>query len=239
MRSGHRARGAAIAAAALGVLISAAQAHDAIGSDARKAYLARITGLQQTVQSSATPSARAAALFQIGSTLDEIRELLNQDIVSHGKTQGLETSLLVQQLDALPNRLVVSRRTGLYQANLAPYREALALDGRAGFVTTAKFRILKGQFYDSFTDDPLRPIAQSRAELLEMISFGEALHGKHEPGLDAEEISFILALHYLQAELSQALPRARSRERFTALLHEFRERFPNSLKLATLEALSQ
>jgi hypothetical protein len=46
--------------------------------------------------------------------LDEIRGLLNEDIISHGKTQGLETSVLVNMLNASVDKLQLSPQTRLY-----------------------------------------------------------------------------------------------------------------------------
>ena len=223
----------------MALTITPARAHDAIGTEARLSYLAKLGELHQTVQSTAAPSVRAAAHFQIGVTLDEIRELLNQDIVSHGKPQGLETALLIKQLHASPHKLLYSNQTRLYQANLSPYREAIALDARGAFVNAARFMILKGHFYDSFTDDPLQPLSQTRDELLAMIELGEALYRTPTPGLDVEEIGFVLAMHYLQARHSRALPRDKTSQRLAELLREFRLRHPQSLKLATLETLAQ
>ncbi|MFZ2649524.1 MAG: hypothetical protein WA210_05405 [Burkholderiaceae bacterium] len=231
-------RAAGAACLALALPLNAARAHDAINGAQRLAYIGKLDAAHRTANSNAPTAVRAAALFQIGSTLDELRELLNEDIISHGKTQGLETSLLVAQLDAMPTRLVLSPRSGTYAANLKPYRDALALDAQAGFANRARQQILKGQFYDSFSDDPLKPHAQSRDQLLEMIATGEALLRERDRALDVQEIVFILAIHYLQAHTSGDLPKAQARERFAQLLHEFRLEYPNSLKLATLEALA-
>jgi hypothetical protein len=236
---GPRAALAAGAACLLmGVFCGASFAHDAIDSVARKATLARLDAAQRTAHSTAAPAVRAAALFQLGSTLDELRELLNHDIASHGKTQGLETQLLVTELDAMPTRLVLSAKTRRYAANLKPYRDALALDPNGAFANRARMQILKGQFYDSFSDDPLQPHSQTRAELLEMIELGEQLHRLGDPHLDTEEIGFILAMHYLQALRSREPAVPRARERVAQLLREHRAAYPQSLKLATLEALA-
>lgn len=234
-RAKHLLMGIAVGLAMHG---PAALAHDAIGSDARKTYLARLDALHRTTQASADAAVRAQAHYQIGRTLDEIRELLNQDILSHGKTQGLETSLLVQQLNASPTPLAISPTTRLYAANLRHYRQAIVLDVRAGFGSAARFMIFKGQFYDSFTDDPLHPPRQTREELIEMTGIGEALMREPEGTIDREELAFILAMHYLQADRAGQLPRDTARRRVAELLRELRQRHPQSLKLATLEALA-
>lgn len=215
-----------------------AQAHDAIGVDARKAYLQKLGELQQTARSSAPAAARAAALVDTGRTLDEIRGLLNEDIISHGRTQGLETSILVDQLNAGPHRLQLSQQTRLYLGNERPYREALALAPRSPSAPMARYMLMKNQFYDSFVDDPLKPIAEDKATLREMIAFGDGLRTARDPAIDAEEVHFVLALNLLRARQSGALPAADSGRRFADLLKTFRARWPSSLKLATLEALA-
>lgn len=219
-----------------------AGAHDAIGADARQAYLQKLERLQRSAQSGANAAARAAAWVDAGRTLDEIRTLLNEDIASHGRTQGLETSILVGQLNATPWRLQVSPQTRLYLANQRPYRDALALDARGPNAPLARFMLLKNHFYDSFTEHPLKPIGQDKATLAEMIDHGEWLrnprHAAADPAIDSEEVHFILAIHYLQARDAGTLPAATCTARFSELLGVFRKRWPSSLKLATLEALA-
>ncbi len=241
--NGALRRSAAAAALLVGALaVGTTQAHDAIGADARQAYLQKLDRLQRTAQSGAGATARAAAWVEAGRTLDEIRTLLNEDIASHGRTQGLETSILIGQLNATPWRLQPSPQTRLYLANQRPYRDALALDARGAHVPLARFMLLKNHFYDSFTEHPLKPVGQDKATLLEMIDHGEWLRNPRnataDPVIDSEEVHFILALHYLQARDSGALPAASCVSRFGELLATFRKRWPSSLKLATLEALA-
>ncbi len=215
-----------------------AHAHDAISADARKAYLGRLDELHRTAQSPAPASARAVALIETGRMLDEIRTLLNEDIISHGKTQGLETSVLVSQLNASVNKLQLSPHTRLYVSDPAPYREALRLDPKGKLSGLARFMLLKNHFYDSFADHPLKPFDQTVEQLKQQIALGESLLSVRDPAIDSEEVHFILAMHYLQAQVSGALPRDRTQARVAALQKVFRSRWPGSLKLATLDALS-
>ena len=214
------------------------QAHDAISAEARKAYLSRLDELARTAQSAAAPSVRANAWLETGKTLDDIRGLLNEDIISHGKTQGLETSVLVNMLNASANKLQLSPQTRLYLSDPRPYRESLALDPRGKQATLARFLLFKHHFYDSFVDNPLKPINQSKESLLEMIGFGESLLTLRDPVIDSEEVHFILGIHYLQALDSGALAKTKCQTRVAELLKKFRSQWPSSLKLATLEALS-
>lgn len=213
-------------------------AHDAISADARKVYLSRLDELTRTTQSNASSQVRANAWLEMGKTLDEIRALLNEDIISHGKTQGLETSVLVNMLNASVHKLQLSPHTRLYLSDPRPYREALALDPRGKQATLARFLLFKYHFYDSFVDHPLKPIKQSKENLLEMIGFGENLLTLTDPAIDSEEVHFILGIHYLQALDSAALPKAKCQARVAEILKKFRSQWPSSLRLATLEALS-
>ena len=224
----------------LGALCASANvfAHDAISADARKMYLSRLDELSRTAQGSAAPAVRANAWLEMGKTLDDIRGLLNEDIISHGKTQGLETSVLVNMLNASVHKLQLSPQTRLYLSDPRPYREALALDPRSKQAALARYLLFKHHFYDSFVDHPLKPLKQSKDELLEMIDFGEKLLSARDPAIDSEEVHFILGIHYLQALESGALPKAKCQSRVADIMKKFRSQWPASLKLSTLEALA-
>ncbi len=224
----------------LGLLMSVmnVEAHDAISADARKIYLSRLDELTRTAQGNAPAAVRANAWLEVGKTLDEIRALLNEDIISHGKTQGLETSVLVNMLNASVHKLQLSPQTRLYLSDPRPYRESLALDPRGKQAALVRFLLFKYHFYDSFVDHPLKPINQSKERLLEMIGIGESLLTLRDPAIDSEEVHFILGIHYLQALDSGAVPKPKCQTRVSELLKKFRSQWPSSLKLATLEALS-
>lgn len=222
----------------LALVVPAGFAHDAISHDARKAYISKLDELNRSAQSGAPASVRAAARFQTGKLLAEIRSLLNEDIISHGKTQGLETLALVNQLNASPNKLIISPHTRLYLADLQAWRDAIALDPRAKHVDAARYMLLKDYFYDSFTDNPLNPVREDKQTLVDMIRLGESLLAVKDTAVDAEEVVFILAVHYLKAAQTGALPKSKCQSRFAELLKKFRQSWPDSLKLATLEALS-
>ena len=67
-------------------------AHDSITAEGRKNYVAKLQEWHATVSSTAPAAVRAKAQYQIAVMLDEIRDLFNQDVISHGKIKGLETS---------------------------------------------------------------------------------------------------------------------------------------------------
>ena len=213
-------------------------AHESITTEARKNYLIKLQEAYQLQSSNPATSVKAKALYQIGATLEEIRDLFNQDIISHGAVKGLESTLLLNELARAGFKMEMSPKIGLYLSQLHYYRDALKLDGKAAFADHARYLLLKNHFYDSFTDNPLAPISQSREELSELLDIGERLLKVRESNINAEEVKFILAIHYLQAIQQQLIPRDDGQKRFKKLLAELRKDYPQSLKPLTLEALS-
>jgi len=213
-------------------------AHDSINGEARKNYLSRLQEMHATLIGSSAASVRAKSLYQIALTLDEIRELFNQDIISHGIVKGLETSLLLTELSR-SDKLEASSKTGLYLSHLQKYREAIRLDPRAPYMDHARYMLLKSHFYDSFSDNPLKPFSQTKEELSDMISLGEGLLKSKNPQISAEELRFILGIHYLQAISEQIISHDEAHKKLKKLVQELHKDYPQSLKLLTLESLMQ
>jgi len=224
---------------ALGLMLSVqALGHESITLEARKNYLAK---LQEAFQLQATnPNApvKAKALYQIGATLEEIRDLFNQDIISHGAVKGLESTVLLNELSKAGFKMEKSPQIGLYVSQLHYYRQALKLDGKAAYADHARYLLLKNHFYDSFSDNPLNPFSQTREELMELIEIGEKLLKAKDAQINLEEVKFILAMHYLQAMQQQWMAKDVGQKKFAKLQSELRKEYPQSLKPMTLEALN-
>ena len=213
-------------------------AHESITTDTRKNYLAKLQESYQVQASNPPAPVKAKAIYQIGATLEEIRDLFNQDIISHGAVKGLESTLLLNELARAGFKMEMSTKIGLYVSQLHYYRDAIKLDGKASYADHARYLLLKNHFYDSFTDNPLAPFSQTKEELLELIDTGERLLKVKENNVNAEEVKFILAIHYLQAMQQQLISKDEGQKKFKKLLTELRKEYPQSLKPLTLEALS-
>ena len=224
---------------ALGILYSACTwTHESITQEARKNYLAKLLEAQQVQTGNTAPVIRAKALYQIGSTLDEIRDLFNQDIISHGAVKGLESTLLLSEVSRAGFKMEMSPKIGLYLSQLHYYRDAIKLDARADFADHARYLLLKNHFYDSFTDNPLAPFSQSREELNDLLAIGESLLKIKQGNINPEEVRFVLAIHYLQATQQQLVSKDDGQKKFKKLLADLRKDYPQSLKPMTLEALN-
>ncbi len=219
--------------------IFSARAHNSIDSEAREKYLSTLHEAEKITNDNLTVTARAKAQYQIAITLDEIRDLFNQDIISHGRIMGLESSMLIKELSRAGYTLELSAKTGLYLSHLQYYRVAIRLEPKAPFGDHARYMLLKSHFYDSFSDDPMVPISQSKETLFEMLEIAESLLTAKDPAISAEEVRFILAIHYLQAINERIMAKDQGRKKFDNLLQELRKDYPQSLKPLTLEALAQ
>jgi hypothetical protein len=223
----------------LGLVFSIqALGHESITMEARKNYVAKLQEAFQVQAANPAASVKAKALYQIGVTLEEIRDLFNQDIISHGAVKGLESTVLLNELSKAGFKMEMSPKIGLYMSQLQYYRQALKLDGKAAYADHARYLLLKNHFYDSFSDNPLKPFSQSREELMELMAIGEQLLKVKDPAINPEEVKFILAIHYLQAMQQQLLGQDAGQKKFAKLLSELRKEYPQSLKPMTLEALN-
>ena len=214
-------------------------AHDLINAEAVQAYLARQSSLQAIVTSSETAPVRAAAWLDLGRMLDEIRDLLNRDLESHGRVQGLASNFLMGELTARGTPLAWSPEHGHFEANLKYYREALKLSNDPAIAAEATFRLLQGGFYDSFTIDPLEPRSQTAMQLAEQIRLGEAFRQKYPQHSGREEAGFILVIHYIQAARGATQPKQRVAftQKARALGGEFLKTYPDSLRAAAIPPL--
>ena len=213
-------------------------AHESITTEARKNYLIKLQESNQVLLANPAVPVKAKTLYQIGVTLEEIRDLFNQDIISHGAVKGLDSNLLLTELARAGFKLEMSPKIGLYLSQLHYYRDSIKLDGKAAFADHARYLLLKNHFYDSFTDNPLTPLSQSKEELSELLDVGERLQKVKDKNINQEEVKFILAIHYLQAVQQQLVGKDEGMKKFKKLLAELSRDYPQSLKPMTLEALS-
>jgi hypothetical protein len=237
-RSARRGR-ALLLGGALAVAAASGQAHDLITAEAAERYLAEAGARQRIIGSSSRPAQRAQAHYALGRMLDEVRDLLNRDIATHGEVQGLPSEYLVAELKARGTPLATQAGTQRFPANLDHYRAALRLAPDGPVAADAAFRLLQGYFYDSFVDDPLSPRNQTWAQLEAQLQIGERFLARHPAHPDREEAEFIVAVHYLQAARSAPQPAARGRyeTRAREALEAFRVRYPQSMRVSAAEVL--
>lgn len=223
-----------IGASALGL---PAQAHDLITAEAAERYLAQAQGAVATIRSREPAVKRAEASVALGRMLDEVRELLNRDIATHGKVQGLPSNYLVAELRATGAPLNFAQ--GRYLAHVEYYREALKLAPDGPFAAEATLRWMRGAFYDSFDDDPLVARGQTPEQLREQIALGERFAQRYPAHPELEEAQFILLVNTVRA--ARAAPDAASRGALAGRAKQsaqaFLGRYPDSMRAAAVPVL--
>lgn len=224
-------------AAVLVASAATAGAHDLITAEAAERYLARATSNLERAHGRDVPARRAAALYDLGLLVDELRELLNRDIATHGKVQGLPSLVLVKELRARSVALDPAPDFGRYGSGAGYYRAAVELDPEVAR-GDGQHRLLLGEFYDGFDADPLAT-RWPHERILEHVRLGDHLRTRWPAHPNAEEVHFILVVTCVQAaRTAPTRDRARPwRERAVKEAASFAARHPDSLRTSALEVL--
>ena len=227
----------ALLATAIGLAASGARGHDLITPEAADRYLAVAEQSVSVMKSRAPAARRAEASVALGRMLDEVRDLLNRDIATHGKVQGLPSNLLIDRLKAAGTPLPWSDRLGRYGAATAYYATALELDPAGKRTNDAIYGYLYGTFYDSFRDDPLSPFPQDPALVRTQLTLGERFLREFPGDANAEEVKFITAVVYVRAARSGGPDARRLGARARELLQQFGREYPGSMRTAAVPVL--
>ncbi|MBI1395173.1 MAG: hypothetical protein GC151_04265 [Betaproteobacteria bacterium] len=217
--------------------LSSAGAHDLITDGVAQDALRRADADLKIVRSDASARTRAGAYYDLGRLVDELREVLNRDLDAHGEVRGLASLQLVSRLQAMGVKLVVDRGSGRFGSGDAYYAQAvrLARDVHDG---DAAFRLLQGRFYDSLRPDPLDTRLPWR-ELEQQVTLAAWLLRSPQPAEAREETAFIAIVQGLQA--ARAAPDVKRARAFAEEARRagqaFVERYPDSMRRATVEAL--
>ncbi len=237
MKRGTRFLQALLGAVWLGSASIGASAHDLITAEAAERYLARAATDLERSRSRESPARRAEALYDLGRLVDELRELLNRDIATHGKVQGLPSNVLVKELRARSVALEPAADSGRYGSGAGYYRAAVDLDAQVAG-GDGQYRLLAAEFYDGFDADPLTT-RWPPARIVHQVRLADRIRSRQPPHPEAEEIQFILVVACVQAARSAPdRDRARTwRERANQEAAAFRARYPDSLRVAALDVL--
>jgi hypothetical protein len=228
--------------AALAALLCAlpAPAHDLITAQIAEDRLRSAGKWRALITSPALSAQRAEAHYRLGVMLEELRELLNLDVATHGKVQGLPSNYLIAELDRLGVPLAYAEPKRRFLLNRRHFEEALRLAPRAAFAADAALRLLQGAFYDSFAHDPLDWDLDNRALLAE-IALAEDLLARFPAHPAREEIEFIAAILYTRAarSLSDSELAARYTTKARQATGGFAARYPDSLRASAMPVLRE
>ncbi|MFN0040280.1 MAG: hypothetical protein ACKVP2_12280 [Burkholderiales bacterium] len=241
MRHSNKVWFHALATLAVLLWMPGAAAHESVTSEAVNAWLAKTEVLQAKLAANSTCESAASASVELGALLDDIGELFNKDIESHGKVQGLASTVLMGELAARGLPLAYSSRTHRYVTHLRYYQDALEWAPSGVSAAEAAYRLIKGYFYESFDADPLQPVDQTPARLAEQMRLAKTWRNRVSGADRQQEMLFILAIHTMQAAGVARAGRERAglEQKAAVLVEEFLKKYPESLRAATLTALRE
>ncbi len=239
-----KGRGHALRALAAAALVALARppghAHEPAEAANVEALPSRVSALRAAADAARPAATRAAALFALGEELERAVASLNRELAAHGGRLGLAASALVKELAARGFELSPWPEANRYRRILGPFQDYLRLTPAGPREADARFRIIRGRFYDSFVYDPLKSAALDWRRLVAQVAAAEAFLARLPDHPGREEIAFILAVDYLRAA-HHAGDRDTVRayaEKAAKALGRFPERYPESHRRAAAAALS-
>jgi len=227
----------AIALASLACTGKVSLAHELITPEAADRYIGQANRYSGILRSRDPAPIRADAALSLARMLDEIKELLNRDIASHGRVQGLPSQMLGDRLKQSGHPMVWLDTLGRFGAPVDLYKTAFELDPKGKRSNEALVGYLFGSFYDGFREDPLKPTQSDGANLQPLIEIGERLARDNPREPSVEETRFITAILLVRAARAGVGDRRFRSARARDLLTQFQRDYPDSLRSAAIPVL--
>jgi hypothetical protein len=196
-------------------------AHELITPDAADRYISQANKFAATIKAKDAPATRADAMVSLARMLDDIKELLNRDLASHGRIQGLPSQLLVDRLRQVGHPLVWSEALGRFGAPVDLYKTALDLDQ-------------KGKRAHEALAGMLKPILADGAQLQPLIEAGERLVKEYPRDPSTEEARFVTAILQIRAARAGVGDRRVRSARAREMMTQFQRDYPDSLRSAAI-----
>jgi len=196
MRLAMRSRAFALAVLTAVTLIGdrRAHAHVVLDGEIARPILVDITRDLREAQEGASEAARLEALFLVGQRVDQLVELMNLDLLAHGRS--LFGELLIRRLADYGIRVVFIERNVRYAPDLAPFEEYLRRSPSGPRAADAKFRVITELFQRSAGRRADEIADGGLDELRDAVARKEAFLRDH-PGHDrARDVRFLLAMDY-------------------------------------------
>jgi hypothetical protein len=171
-----------------------ANAHVVLDGEIVRPILVDIARDLRDTREGGSEAARLEALFLVGQRVHQLVELMNLDLLAHGRS--LYGELLIRRLSEYGIRVGFIERNARYVPDLAPFAEYLRRSPRGPRAADAKFRVIAEMFHGSTGRRP-EEIADGGVEgLRDAVARKEAFLRDH-PGHDrVRDVRFFLAMDY-------------------------------------------
>jgi hypothetical protein len=171
-----------------------AHAHVVLDGEVARPILVDITRGLRDAREGGSEAARLEALFLAGQRVDQLVELMNLDLLAHGRS--LFGDLLARRLAEYGIQVVFVERNARYASDVAPFEEYLRRSPSGPRAADAKFRVI-GELFQRSTGRRADEIADGGLEgLRDAVARKEAFLREH-PGHDrTRDVRFFLAMDY-------------------------------------------
>lgn len=204
-----------------------AHAHVVLDGETARPILVDIARQLRDTREGESEAARLEALFQTGQRVHELVELMNLDLLAHGRS--LLGELLVRRLAEYGIRVDFVERSARYAPDLAAFEEYLRRSPSGPRAADAKFRVIAEMFRRSIGRRPEEIAHGGMAELRDATARKEAFLRDH-PGHDrARDVRFFLAMDYYRLFRNSAEAATRrkyeqlARRALQQIVHEYPE----------------
>jgi hypothetical protein len=205
--------------------------HTLLDADTAHASLIAIAGYQRDANAAVSQEARAQAWFDLGSKVQAVVDLMNQDLAAHGAVDPL-AQLLAKRLAAQEIRVVYSEPRGRYRYDQDAFAQYLKLAPNGPHRAEARFQILSGTFYATLAPDPAQLDAADRTSVVRAAIEEESFVKEFPRHPRAREVRFFLGVdcYRLSRNTPEHNQAAKYRRCARRALGEFVELYPDSME---------
>jgi hypothetical protein len=197
--------GAAVAFSLAGGLLLAvavSEAHVVLDGETAQPLLREIARCLKDSTDGVTDEARVEALFLLGDNVQRLTELMNLDLMAHGKS--LYVDLLARGLQDHRIRITRSERSRRYAYDMAAFREYLKKSPHGRRAGEIRFRLIAERFYASIGTTEEELVGIDVDGLRRAIREEEAFLRDYPAHERAKEVRLFLGMDYYR--LSRGSP---------------------------------
>ena len=178
------------------------------------------------------------ALYRLGEKVEQLVELMNLDISSHGRGDVF-AQLVMKRLETYQIKVAFSERNNRFDYDLAAFREYLIGAPKGRRAAGARFRLIAGTFYQTLGPDPSRLTNGDVSDVLGAVAEEERFLKDYPGDEKTKEVRFFLAVDYYRLYKNSERPDKVTRyERLSRrALEEVKARYPGSMEGRAAEAL--
>lgn len=196
-------------------IVTSSDAHVILDGEIVQAILLDITKYLKETKGGMTEEAKLEALYLLGEKTRYLVELINMDLMSHGKS--LYAELIVKRLQEYGIRISLVERNRQYVYDLAAFHEYLKRSPQGKRAADAGLRLIAEAFYRSIGKDTTELVDLDLEGLRKAILLKEAFLKEYPSYEKVREVRFFLAMDYYRLSANSPDPAtAKKYERLSA-----------------------